>query len=85
MNVPYRQGAYFYYSRTEQGKQYPILCRKHESLDAARGGHARPQRAGRGAEFMALGAYAVSDDGRLLAYSTDATGLPAVHLLVKDL
>ncbi|HYU42393.1 MAG TPA: oligopeptidase B, partial [Vicinamibacteria bacterium] len=34
VNVPYRQGAYFYYSRTEQGKQYPILCRKEESLEA---------------------------------------------------
>src|SRR4026209_471050 len=28
VNVPYRQGAHFYYSRTEQGKQYPILCHK---------------------------------------------------------
>src|SRR5437870_8471190 len=31
VQVPYRHGAYFYYSRTEAGKQYPILCRKHGS------------------------------------------------------
>src|SRR6185369_12494136 len=34
VNVPYKNGDYFYYSRTEQGKQYPILCRKRGSLDA---------------------------------------------------
>src|SRR5687767_6807492 len=33
-NVPYRSGNYFYYSRTEAGKQYPIFCRKKGSLDA---------------------------------------------------
>ena len=30
-NVPYRQGDYWYYSRTEAGKQYSIYCRKHGS------------------------------------------------------
>ena len=33
--VPYRRGAYFYYSRTEKGKQYPILCRKPGSWTRA--------------------------------------------------
>src|SRR5215467_4441090 len=33
-NVPYPKGAYFYYSRTEQGKQYPIFCRKKGALKA---------------------------------------------------
>ncbi|MDQ2937253.1 MAG: oligopeptidase B, partial [Acidobacteriota bacterium] len=34
MSVPYRWGNYFYYKRTEQGKQYPIYCRKKGSIDA---------------------------------------------------
>ena len=34
VNVPYRKGGFFYYSRTEQGKQYPIYCRKKGSLEA---------------------------------------------------
>jgi oligopeptidase B len=34
LSVPYRQGGYFYYSRTQEGKQYPIQCRKASSLDA---------------------------------------------------
>src|SRR6185295_16070866 len=31
---PYRKGGFFYYSRTVEGKQYPIYCRKQGSLDA---------------------------------------------------
>ena len=34
VSVPFRDRDYFYYSRTEQGAQYPIYCRKHGSLDA---------------------------------------------------
>src|SRR4029079_601192 len=34
-NVPYQQGNHFYYTRTEEGKQYPIFCRKKGSLEAA--------------------------------------------------
>jgi oligopeptidase B len=33
-NVPYKKGGYFYYSRTEQGKQYAIQCRRKGSMDA---------------------------------------------------
>ena len=35
VNVPYRQDGYYYYSRTEEGKQYPIFCRKKGSLTAS--------------------------------------------------
>src|ERR1700742_5093687 len=34
VSVPFRYGDYFYYTRTEQGLQYPIHCRKHGSLEA---------------------------------------------------
>src|SRR6202795_5164934 len=33
-SVPYRRGGYFYYSRTEKGKQYPIYCRKKGTIEA---------------------------------------------------
>jgi oligopeptidase B len=85
VNVPYRQGAHFYYSRTEQGKQYPILCRKRESLAAAEEVTLDVNLLAEGHSFMALGAYAVSDDGNLLAYSTDSTGFRQYDLFIKDL
>jgi oligopeptidase B len=85
VNVPYRQGAYFYYSRTEQGKQYPILCRKKESLEADEEVTLDVNVLAEGHPFMAIGAYAVSDDGNLLAYSTDSSGFRQYDLFIKDL
>ena len=43
MAVPYRQGSYWYYTRTEQGEQYPILCRKRGIARRQRAGAPRPQ------------------------------------------
>ncbi|MBI3406319.1 MAG: oligopeptidase B, partial [Acidobacteria bacterium] len=74
LSVPYRQGAYFYYSRTEEGKQYAIQCRKKGSLDAAEEIILDVNELARGEKFMSLGAFTVSDDGNLLAFSTDNTG-----------
>ena len=83
--VPYRRGEHFYYSRTEKGKQYPIHCRKTGSLDAPEEVTLDLNRLVEGHEFLALGAYAVSDDGRRLAYSLDFTGFRDYTLFVKDL
>jgi oligopeptidase B len=85
LTVPYREGGYFYYSRTVEGKQYPIRCRKKESLDAPEEILLDGNELARGHKFFALGAITVSDDGNLLAYSTDFTGFREYTLRVKDL
>jgi oligopeptidase B len=85
VNVPYRKGGFWYYSRTEQGQQYPIYCRKAGSLEAAEAITLDLNQLAVGQKFMSLGAYAVSDDGNLLAYSTDNTGFRQYTLYVKDL
>ncbi len=84
-NVPYRQGDYFYYSRTEEGRQYPILCRRRETLDAPEEIYFDQNVAAEGHPFFALGPSAVSDDGNLFLYSTDTTGFRQYELHVKDL
>src|SRR5215470_14239395 len=84
-NVPYRWGNYFYYSRTEEGKQYPIYCRKKGSLDAAEEVILDQNELAKGQKFMAVGTFVPSDDGNLLAYSTDNTGYRQYTLQVKDL
>ncbi len=83
-SVPYPYGGWLYYSRTETGKQYAIHCRKtapdapeHVTLDLNALAKDHP--------FLALGAYAVSDDGRWLAYTLDFTGFRDYTLYVKDL
>jgi oligopeptidase B len=85
LSVPYRYGDHYYYSRTEKGKQYPIHCRKKGSLEAAEEVVLDLNVLAEGKTFMGLGAYQVSDDGKLLAFSTDETGFRVFNLHVKDL
>jgi len=85
VNVPYRLGDYYYYSRTEEGKQYPIYARKKGNLDAAEEITLDLNELAKGLKFLALGSYRVSDDGNLLAYSTDNTGYRQYTLFIKDL
>ena len=84
-NVPYRNGNYFYYSRTEKGKQYPIYCRRKGSLEAAEEVILDQNELAKGQTFMSVGMLIPSDDGNLIAYSTDNTGYRQYLLQVKDL
>ncbi|HET7041889.1 MAG TPA: S9 family peptidase, partial [Gemmatimonadales bacterium] len=85
LSVPYRDGAYWYYSRTEEGKQYPIHCRKRGSLEAAEEVLLDLNQMAVGHGYMAVGVMSVSDDDRLLLYSTDHTGFREYTLRVRDL
>ena len=84
-NVPYRQGEYFYYTRTEEGKQYPIYCRRKGSLDAPEEVTLDLNRMAEGKAFFSLGLYQVSDDGNRLAFATDETGFRQYKLFLKEL
>jgi len=85
VEVPYKEGGYFYYVRTEAGKQYGIHCRKKGDLQAPEEILLDVNELAKGQTFMSLGAYQVSDDGNLLAYTTDNTGFRQFTLAVKDL
>lgn len=84
-NVPYRWGEYFYYTRTVEGKQYAIYCRKHNNLDAPEQILLDLNEMAKGQKFMAIGSFVPSDDGNLLAYSTDNTGYRQYTLQIKNL
>jgi oligopeptidase B len=85
VEVPYKEGEYFYYSRTEAGKQYQIHCRKKGTMDAPEEVLLDVNELAKGQKFMSLGGYDLSDDGNLLAYTTDNTGFRQYTLAVKDL
>jgi len=85
LSVPFKDGGYFYYSRTEEGKQYPILCRRKGALTAPEEVTLDVNALAEGREFMSVGASVVSDEGRYLAYSTDDQGFREYTLHVKDL
>jgi oligopeptidase B len=94
-----RAAAYWYYERSVAGAEYPIYCRVVAEPDAA-GGRRPPDTEGEigaeqvlldanaaaeGHEFFSLGAFAVSPDGTLLAYSVDTTGAERFLLRILDL
>ncbi len=91
LSVPVRRGAYFYYSRTEEGKQYPIQCRRK----AAKAGQYDEKAAeevlldqnelAKGLKFLGLGGMSVSDDDQTLLFSTDTTGFRQYKLFTKNL
>ena len=85
LSVPYRDGGWFYYSRTEKGQQYPIYCRKKGSVEAPEEVYLDVNALAKGEKFMSVGARSVSDSGNLLAYTTDNTGFRDYTLHVKDL
>ena len=83
--VPYKWGDYYYYQRTVTGLQYPIYCRKRGSTTAPEEIVLDQNELAKGQKFMSVAAYVPSDDGNLLAYSTDNTGYRQYVLQVKDL
>ena len=85
LSVPERIGEYFYYSRTETGKQYPILARKRGSLTAREEVLIDQNAMAEGKRYFSLGAYEVSPDARLLAFAVDTTGAERYTMMVKDL
>lgn len=85
VEVPYKEGDYFYYTRTEAGKQYNIRCRRKGSMDAPEEVLLDVNEMAKGQAFMSVAAFAVSPDGNQLAYSFDNTGFRQFTLAVKDL
>jgi len=85
ISVPYRDGSWWYYSRTEEGLQYPVYCRKADVPDATEEVILDGNALAEGHAFMAIGDTNVTDDGRWLAYSVDHTGFRQYTLHIKDL
>ncbi|MFE7869610.1 S9 family peptidase [Micromonospora humida] len=98
LSVPTRKGGHWYYTRTVEGQQYGVHCRR-----PVRDGETDPpvsvdgapldgeevlldgNRLAEGHDFFSLGAFDVSPDGRWLAYSTDFSGDERFTLRIKDL
>ncbi|MBA3946555.1 MAG: S9 family peptidase [Herpetosiphonaceae bacterium] len=84
-SVPVPHDGYLYYSRTEEGLQYPIFCRKRGDLEAVEEVLLDQNQLAAGHSYCRLGAYKVSPDHRTLAYSVDTSGSEQYTLFVKDL
>ena len=85
LSVPTREDGWLYYSRTEAGAQYPIFCRRLDRDDAPEAVLLDLNQLAAGHAYFRMGAFEVSPDHRLLAYSVDITGGESFTLFVKDL
>lgn len=84
-SAPVKKGNYYYYSRTEGGKQYKIHCRKPGSPDAAEEILLDENALAAETSYFKLGIFEISPNQNLLAYSTDTSGAERYTLVVKDL
>lgn len=83
--VPTRDGGYWYYVRTIEGKQYPQYCRRRGSPDAEEEVFLDPNVWEGEHPFVGIGDMALTRDGRWLAYSLDTSGFRQYTLRVRDL
>jgi oligopeptidase B len=83
--VPEKRGDYFYYTRTEQGQQYPNYCRKKDSLENPEQTLLDQNQFSENRSFGSVGAFTVSPDGNKLAYSVDLEGAEVYTINIKDL
>ena len=82
---PYLDGGYWYYTRTEAGKAYPIFARRRGALTAPEEVILDQNRLAAGKKYHGLGGMDVSPDGRTLLYLEDTTAFREYTLYVKDL
>lgn len=85
LSVPYREGNYWYYSKTFEGKQYSTYCRKKGSLDGAEEVILDVNELAKGEKFMSALIADISDDGTKIIFLSDTTGFREYVLSVKDL
>ena len=85
LSVPVARRGYLYYSRTVEGKQYPIQCRRKGNMETPEEVLLDMNELGKDKKFVGLGGFVVSDDQNLVAYTVDFTGFRQFALRVKDL
>ncbi len=84
-SVPYKKGDFWYFTKTEEGKQYPVYYRS-KAKDGKNAEVLLDQNAmAEGFKYFAIGEFDVSDDGNMLAFATDTTGYRQYTLQFKDL
>ncbi len=84
-SVPIKIRDYYHYTRFEEGKEYPIFCRKKHSLEAPEEILLDGNQLAEGHAFFEIGEISLSEDDRLLAYSVDTVSRRIYTVFVKDL
>lgn len=84
-SVPVFKNGYYYYTRTEEGKEYYKYCRKEGSLDAPEEILLDIDSLAEGHPYYAAGGFSVSEDNKLLAYGVDNVSRRQYTIYIKNL
>jgi oligopeptidase B len=84
-SVPVLRRGWWYYTRYETGREYPIYARRRRSMRAHEQVMLDGNALAAGRDFFQIGAWAVSPNGRMLAYAEDIVGRRQYSLKVKNL
>ncbi len=85
MSVPYKDNGYYYYTRYEEGKEYPIHCRKKESLEAEEEIVLNVNEMAEGFSYYNVAGYSVSPDNKMLAFGVDTLSRRIYTVYFKNL
>ncbi len=84
-SVPFYSNSYYYYTRYEEGGEYPIYCRKKDNLDAKEEIILNVPELAKDYSYFRVGSYDVSFNNNLLAYTVDTLGRRQHTIYIKDL
>ena len=84
-SVPVKDDDYFYYVRYVEGGEYPIYCRKKESLEAPEEILLDGNKLGKGKSYFNIGGYEITDNDEVMAYGIDTVSRRNYTVRFKDL
>ncbi|MCK4662087.1 MAG: S9 family peptidase [Bacteroidales bacterium] len=84
-SVPYKNNGYYYYTRYEEGKEYPIYCRKKENLEANEEILINVNEMAKGYSYYQLTGLSVSMDNKLLSFGVDTVSRRKYTIYIKDI
>lgn len=84
-SVPFRENGYWYYTRYEEGQEYPLHCRKKKSLDAPEEVMLNVNDMAKGYAYFSVVGLNVSEDNNLLAFGVDTVSRRQYTIYIKDL
>ena len=84
-SVPYKHNGYFYFIRYEEGKEYPVYCRKKETLEAPEEVLLNVNQMAEGHDYYQVSGYVVSPDNKMIAFGVDTVSRRLYTMYFKDL
>lgn len=85
VSYPVKRNGYYYYSRYEEGKEYPVYCRRKDNMENPEHVFLNCNVMAEGHHYFDIGAYSVSPNNELLAYSVDTVSRRQYDICFKSL